>query len=97
MRRHAGKQHINEKKSSKRKKFLSEDAPVHETCINNLMGCLPHAKLFIPMSRFTPGEQIRRGVFPAAAAAASAEPAASPAEAEPSQAAAAQLEPASES
>lgn len=55
MRRHAGKQHINEKKSSKRKKFLSEDAPIHETNINNLMGCLPHAKIFIPVSRFSPG------------------------------------------
>ena len=57
MRRHAGKQHINEKKSRKRKKFLTGDAPIHETNIDNLMGCIPHARIFIPQSRFSPGEQ----------------------------------------
>ena len=49
--RHAGKQHMNEKKSKKRKKYLTGDSPMHETCINNNMGCIPYARIFIPQSK----------------------------------------------
>ena len=57
LRRHAGKQHMNEKKTKKRKKFLGTDSPMHETNINNNMGCLPYAKIHIPRSKFSPGSQ----------------------------------------
>ena len=60
LRRHAGKQHMNEKKTKKRKKFLGTDSPMHETNINNNMGCLPYAKINIPRSKFSPGPQGRQ-------------------------------------
>lgn len=60
MRRHAGKQHMNEKKTKKRKKFLGTDVPMHETNINNLLGALPYLKIHIPQSKFSPGSQGRQ-------------------------------------
>ena len=45
MARHSGKQHMNEKKNRNRKRRLSKAHAVSESDYNNVIGCLPYAKI----------------------------------------------------
>eukprot|EP00891_Asterochloris_glomerata_P008668 jgi/Astpho2/8668/gw1.00127.5.1_t len=45
MMRHPGKQHINEKMSSKRLSKLGKEHAAHIGDIDNIKGCLPYARI----------------------------------------------------